>query len=97
MKVVATNKKAYFNYDLLENFEAGVSLVGSEVKSLRQGRVSLKDSYAEVRGGEVFLLNFHISPMKPRIDSIMTLSERKSFCFIGKRSSVCQARSKKKD
>jgi SsrA-binding protein len=62
MKVVATNKKAYFNYDLLENYEAGVSLVGSEVKSLRQGRVSLKDSYAEVRGGEVFLLNFHISP-----------------------------------
>jgi SsrA-binding protein len=62
MKVVATNKKAYFNYDLLENYEAGISLVGSEVKSLRQGRVSLKDSYAEVRGGEVFLLNFHISP-----------------------------------
>jgi SsrA-binding protein len=62
MKVIATNKKAYFNYDLLENFEAGVSLFGSEVKSLRQGRVSLKDSYAEVRGGEVFLLNFHISP-----------------------------------
>jgi len=62
MRVVATNKKAYFNYDLLENYEAGVSLVGSEVKSIRQGRVSLKDSYAEVRGGEVFLLNFHISP-----------------------------------
>jgi SsrA-binding protein len=62
MRVIATNKKAYFNYELLENYEAGVSLVGSEVKSLRQGRVSLKDSYAEVRGGEVFLLNFHISP-----------------------------------
>jgi len=62
MKVVATNKKAYFNYDLLENYEAGVSLVGSEVKSIRQGRISLKDSYAEVRGGEVILLNFHISP-----------------------------------
>jgi len=62
MKVVATNKKAYFNYDLLENYEDGVSLVGSEVKSIRQGRISLKDSYAEVRGGEVILLNFHISP-----------------------------------
>lgn len=61
MKVVAKNKKAYFNYDLLENYEAGVSLVGSEVKSIRQGRISLKDSYAEIRGGEVFLLNFHIS------------------------------------
>ncbi len=62
MKVIATNKKAYFNYNLLENYEAGVSLVGSEVKSIRQGRISLKDSYAEVRGSEVFLLNFHISP-----------------------------------
>lgn len=62
MRVVATNKKAYFNYELLENYEAGVSLVGSEVKSIRQGRISLKDSYAEVRGGEVFILNFHISP-----------------------------------
>jgi SsrA-binding protein len=62
MKVIATNKKAYFNYNLLENYEAGVSLVGSEVKSIRQGRISLKDSYAEIRGREVFLLNFHISP-----------------------------------
>lgn len=62
MKVMATNRKAYFNYEILESLEAGISLVGSEVKSIREGRVSLKESYAEIKGGEVFLLNCHISP-----------------------------------
>jgi len=62
MKIIATNKKAYFNYEILESYEAGISLVGSEVKSIRQGRINLKDSYAEIRAGEVFILNCHISP-----------------------------------
>jgi len=62
MKVIAKNKKAFFNYELLESFEAGVSLLGSEVKSIREGRISLKESYAEVKDGEVFLLNCNISP-----------------------------------
>jgi len=62
MKVVAENKKAFFNYDLLEKLEAGISLLGSEVKSIREGRVSLKESFAEIRNGEVYLLNCHISP-----------------------------------
>ena len=62
MRVIATNKKAYFNYEILESLEAGISLVGSEVKSIREGRVSLKESHAEIKGGEVFLLNCHISP-----------------------------------
>lgn len=62
MKVVAQNKKAFFNYELLENFEAGVVLVGSEVKSIREGRVSLKESYAEIKNGEVILINCNISP-----------------------------------
>jgi len=61
-KIVAKNKKAFFNYELLEKFEAGISLLGSEVKSIREGRISLKESYAEVKGGEVFLLHCHISP-----------------------------------
>lgn len=61
-KVIAKNKKAFFNYELLETYEAGISLLGSEVKSIREGRISLKESYAEVKGGEVFLLNCHISP-----------------------------------
>jgi len=62
MKVVATNKKGYNNYDIVETIEAGISLLGNEVKSLRMGMVNIKDSYAVVRNGEVFLLNLHISP-----------------------------------
>jgi SsrA-binding protein len=61
-KIIANNKKAFFNYELLEKFEAGISLLGSEVKSIREGRISLKESYAEVKDGEVFLLHCHISP-----------------------------------
>jgi len=62
MKIIAKNKKAYYNYEILESYEAGVSLLGSEVKSIREGRISLKESYAEIKAGEVFLLNCHISP-----------------------------------
>ncbi len=60
--IITKNKKAFFNYELLETFEAGISLLGSEVKSIREGRISLKESYAEVKNGEVFLLSCHISP-----------------------------------
>jgi len=62
MKIIATNKKAYFNYQILESLETGISLLGSEVKSVREGKISLKESYAEIKGGEVFLVNCHISP-----------------------------------
>lgn len=65
MRLVAKNKKAFFNYEILESYEAGISLLGSEVKSIREGRISLKESYAEVREGEVFLLSCHISPYGP--------------------------------
>jgi SsrA-binding protein len=62
---VATNRQASFRYHLLERWEAGVELQGSEVKSLRDGGVQLKDGYAEVRDGEVWLQNVHIAPYKP--------------------------------
>ena len=62
MKTVAVNKTVSHDYLVLETFEAGMALVGSEVKSVRAGRVSLKESYAEVRDGEVFLVKCHISP-----------------------------------
>jgi SsrA-binding protein len=65
MKIVASNRAAYHNYEIAESLEAGIALVGSEVKSVREGRISLKDSYAEVKSGEVFLLNAHISPYEP--------------------------------
>jgi SsrA-binding protein len=62
---VATNRQASFRYQLLERFEAGIVLQGSEVKSLRQGAVQLKDAYAEVRDGELWLRNMHVAPYQP--------------------------------
>ena len=62
---IATNRQAAFRFNLLEKFEAGIVLQGSEVKSLRDGGVQLKDAYAEVTGGEVWLRNMHIAPYKP--------------------------------
>lgn len=61
-KTVVTNRQARHDYFILETFEAGVALTGTEVKSLRAGRGNLKESYAEIRDGEVFLVNCHISP-----------------------------------
>jgi len=61
-KVVATNRKAFAEYNVVERYEAGIALTGSEVKSIRDGRVNLKDSYALVKNGEAFLFNCHISP-----------------------------------
>lgn len=59
-QVVATNRRARHNYSILETFEAGVALVGTEVKSLREGQASLADSFATVDDGEVWLRNLHI-------------------------------------
>jgi len=61
-KVVATNKKAFHDYFILEKIEAGIVLLGTEVKAIREGRLNLKDSYAIVQAGEAFLFNCHISP-----------------------------------
>jgi SsrA-binding protein len=61
-RTIAVNRPAFFNYDILETTEAGVELYGSEVKSIKEGRISLKDSYAEIKNGEVVLVQCHISP-----------------------------------
>ena len=61
-KTVATNRRARFDYEILERLEAGIVLTGSEVKSLRAGRASLTESFARVRDGEVWLENLHIPP-----------------------------------
>ena len=61
-KLFAANKKAYHDYFILEKLEAGIALQGTEVKSIREGRINLKDSYAIVKAGEIFLFNCHISP-----------------------------------
>jgi SsrA-binding protein len=62
IKVVATNRRATFDYDITERFEAGIVLQGSEVKSLRAGMANLKDSFAWVKDGEVFLVGAYIAP-----------------------------------
>lgn len=62
VKVVASNRRARRNYTVVETMEAGLALLGSEVKSLREGRMDLKDSYAVVKGGEAFLVGAYIAP-----------------------------------
>ncbi len=61
-KIVSVNRKAKHDYFILETFEAGIALKGTEVKSLRSGKVSMQDSYADVKNGEVWIYNLHISP-----------------------------------
>jgi len=63
---IAENRKAFHDYHLLETFEAGIVLLGTEVKSIREGRVNLRDSFARVEDGEVFLYNVNISPYSHR-------------------------------
>ncbi|MGA1861721.1 SsrA-binding protein SmpB [Deferribacter thermophilus] len=62
MKVLATNKKAYHDYEIIEKYEAGIVLKGTEVKSAKNGRINLRDSFIRINNGEAFLLNCHISP-----------------------------------
>ena len=61
-KVISQNKKAYHDYFVLEKYEAGISLSGTEIKSIRNGRVNLKDSYCEIDKLEMFVVGMHISP-----------------------------------
>ncbi len=65
VKIVAQNRSASYNYHLLDKFEAGLVLVGTEVKSLREGKATLRDTYAEVRAGEAWLVNCHIPEYQP--------------------------------
>jgi SsrA-binding protein len=61
-KIILTNRLAYHEYHILDKYEAGVELTGTEVKSIRAGQIQLKDSYVAIRDGEAWLLNAHISP-----------------------------------
>lgn len=65
IKIIATNRKAAHNYHLDERHEAGLVLTGTEIKSIRAGRVSLRDGYAQPRDGELWLFNVHIAPYDP--------------------------------
>ena len=61
-RIIADNRKAYHDYHVLDTMEAGVALLGTEVKAIREGRVNLRDSFARIDSGEVWLMNVHISP-----------------------------------
>ena len=65
MKLLAKNKKAYYNYEILEKFEAGVSLLGQEVKSIKLGRINLIAGYVVLKNNEVFLINTKVPPYQP--------------------------------
>ena len=61
-RVFATNRKAFHDYEILESLEAGIALTGTEIKSVRAGKLNLRDSYARVQNGDIWLYNMHISP-----------------------------------
>jgi SsrA-binding protein len=65
VKIVAQNRTASYNYELLDKFEAGMVLVGTEVKALREGKGTLREAYADVKAGEVWLINSHIPEYQP--------------------------------
>ncbi len=65
MTVHIDNRKAHFNYEIEEKFEAGIELLGHEVKSLKNGSASLSGAYCSIRGGEIFLVSMHITPYQP--------------------------------
>ena len=91
-KPIAKNRKAYHNYHILEEFEAGIVLTGTEVKAIREGRVNLRDSFARVRTGEVWLENCHIGPYthgnlenhEPRRSRKLLLHKREIKKLLGK-------------
>ncbi len=64
-KIIATNRKARFEYNLLEHYEAGIVLLGTEIKSIRARQISIAEAYVQVDGNEVWLVNAHISPYDP--------------------------------
>lgn len=63
---ISSNKKAYFNYEILEKIEAGIQLLGFEVKAVREGKITLDGTYVTIRGGEAFLIGANISPLQPK-------------------------------
>jgi SsrA-binding protein len=91
IKVIAKNRKAHHDYFIEETYEAGIVLTGTEVKSIRLGKVNLKDSYADVKQGEVYLHNMHISPYEkgnifnsdPTRDRKLLLNRREINKLIG--------------
>ena len=95
-KLVANNKKAYHDYFIEETYEAGIVLTGTEIKSVRQGKVSIKESYARIKDGEMMLYGMNISPYEqgnrfntdPLRDRKLLLHKQEIRKLIGDRKSV---------
>lgn len=68
-KIISTNKKARFRYQLIESFEAGIVLTGAEIKAIRQSGISITESYVQAKGGELFLIGAHVKPYTHSDDS----------------------------
>ena len=92
IKTVAQNRKAFHEYFVEERFEAGISLAGTEVKSIRQGKLNLKDSYCVVKDGELFVRGMHISPYEqgnifnkdPMRDRVLLMHKREIMRLYGR-------------
>lgn len=92
IKIIANNKKARHDYFILEEYEAGIVLKGTEVKSVRQGKVSIKESYCQINNAEIFVFGMHISPYEQgniyNVDPLRTrkllLNKREILKLIGK-------------
>ncbi|HOJ42642.1 MAG TPA: SsrA-binding protein SmpB [Syntrophorhabdaceae bacterium] len=92
MKTICTNKKAYHDFHIEDKYEAGIVLTGTEVKSLREGHANLKDSYAKIKNGELYLINAHISPYScgniynhdPKRDRKLLMHKREINRLLGK-------------
>ena len=92
IKTVAQNRKAFHEYFVEERFEAGISLAGTEVKSIRQGKLNLKDSYCVVKDGELFVRGMHISPYEqgnifnkdPMRDRVLLMHKREIMRLFGR-------------
>lgn len=87
MTVIATNRQARSQYELFDKYEAGIALKGSEVKSIREGRVNLKDSFVRIVRGEAFLFNCHISPYS-HIQNVLLAEPTRSRKLLLKRSEI---------
>lgn len=91
-RTLVTNRKARHNFHILETYEAGIALVGTEVKSLREGKGNLQDSFARIENGELFLYNMHISPYEkgniynkdPRRTRKLLMHKREIYRLAGK-------------
>uniref|UniRef100_A0A7V3KP62 SsrA-binding protein n=1 Tax=candidate division WOR-3 bacterium TaxID=2052148 RepID=A0A7V3KP62_UNCW3 len=77
-RIIVKNQKAYHDYEILETFEAGIVLKGSEVKSIKEGKVSLKEAYADIIGNEVYIINMHVTPYeKDKVSKLNPTRPRK--------------------